>query len=101
MATCEDCISKNVCELYGIENDFTPCQHFKDRKKLEEKKRPKTNADKIRSMTDEEISVFLNGIVVCHTVRKEGWCKKCSMHEAYPCDTEGIINWLKLPVEEV
>ena len=52
-------------------------------------------------MTDEEISVFLNGIVVCHTVRKEGWCKKCSMHEAYPCDTEGIINWLKLPVEEV
>ena len=58
-----------------------------------------TNADRIRAMSDEELTTFLNKIVICHQLRREGYCERCPLHEAKPCDTEGIIDWLKQPAE--
>ena len=59
-----------------------------------------TNADRIRSMTNEELATFINRIVICHQLRKEGDCVKCPIHPAKPCDTEGIVNWLQQPAKE-
>ena len=62
--------------------------------------REMTNADRIRAMTDEELAVFINRIVICHHLRNEGNCEKCPIHPAKPCDTEGIVEWLQQPAEE-
>ena len=55
----------------------------------------KSNADRIREMSDEELAMFLNKIVVCHHLKKEGYCPNCPIHGAKPCDTEGVLQWLK------
>ena len=49
----------------------------------------KTNADRIRSMSDEELKKFI-----------------CSMFKCEFCDFElgercGLLNWLQMPAEEV
>ena len=49
----------------------------------------KTNADRIRAMTDEELKKFI-----------------CSMFKCEFCDFElgercGLLNWLQMPAEEV
>ena len=49
---------------------------------------PQTNADRIRSMTDEELKKFI-----------------CSMFKCEFCDFElgercGLLNWLKMPAED-
>lgn len=56
---------------------------------------PMTNADRIREMDDEELAIFLNKIVVCHNLKKEGYCPNCPLHGAKPCDTEGVLQWLR------
>ena len=50
--------------------------------------KPYTNADRIRSMSDEELKKFI-----------------CSMFECDFCDFElgercGLLNWLQMPAEE-
>ena len=62
--------------------------------------REMTNADRIRSMPDEELAAFINRIVICHHLRNAGNCEKCPIHPAKPCDTEGIAEWLQKPAEE-
>ena len=59
----------------------------------------KTNADRIRAMSDEELAEMLNKAVVCHQLRELGYCHKCPLFGATPCDTEGLLEWLKQPAE--
>lgn len=59
------------------------------------KVKPMTNADRIRAMTDEELAILLNKIVVNHHIKNSDNCNHCPMKGAEPCDTEGIIDWLK------
>ena len=61
---------------------------------------PKTNADRIRAMSDEELTTFLNKIVVNHHIKDADNCNHCPLKGARPCDTEGIIDWLKQPAED-
>ena len=54
------------------------CQYFRE----------KTNADRIRNMTDEELKKFI-----------------CSMFKCEFCDFElgercGLLNWLRMPAQE-
>lgn len=58
-----------------------------------------TNADCIRVMSDEELASMLNKAVVCHSLRELGYCHKCPLFGAKPCDTEGLLEWLKQPAE--
>ena len=58
-------------------------------RRLIDHSKPKTNADRIRAMTDEELKKFI-----------------CSMFKCEFCDFElgercGLLNWLQMPAEEV
>lgn len=61
------------------------------------KPKPKTNADHIRSMTDEELAVFLS--------RREAPCDCCQLQDNDAACTEilcdnAALNWLKQPYKE-
>ena len=62
--------------------------------------KPHTNADRIRSMSDEELSAFLNKIVVNHHIKNADNCNHCPLKCAKPCDTDGLLEWLKQEVSE-
>lgn len=72
-------------------------------KKKQEKPEKDTNVlthgDDIRAMSDEELAQMLNKAVVCHSLRELGYCHKCPLFGAKPCDTEGLLEWLKQPAE--
>lgn len=53
--------------------------------------KPKTNADRIRSMTDEELAEYLSEVHYCPTFSICDAKKNC-----YDCWSE----WLRSPVEE-
>lgn len=62
------------------------CQYF----------RTKTNADRIRAMTDEELAVWLDDMICdcdCNPVPCREFCKVEDCHEAW-------LRWLKKEVEE-
>lgn len=52
--------------------------------------KPKTNADRIRNMTDDELAIFFSDIDCCNPGRCEPgmYCEKC------------WLEWLKSLVEE-
>lgn len=54
---------------------------------------PKTNADRIRSMTDEELAIWIAGISECPACPKGG--KDC---DAWTCD-DAWLDWLKQECE--
>lgn len=82
-------------ELLKISQRHDPQAHI-----IEEEKHF-TNADRIRAMSDEELATFINKIVVNHHIKNADNCNHCPLKGATPCDTEGIIDWLKQPAEEV
>jgi hypothetical protein len=62
--------------------------------------KPKTNADRIRAMSDEELMQFLFNEVSNNTI-----CSFCvpTMRTKCKCDghcKNGILEWLKQPAEE-
>lgn len=109
--TCADCIHEFQCQMWNMGNihnmDATRCNGYETVKDsaaylcgvLDERKRKRSNAERVRAMSDEELTTFLNQIVTCHQLRREGYCERCPLHGAKPCDTEGIIDWLKQPAE--
>ena len=68
------------------------CPHFRE----------KTNADRIRSMSDEELVVFLDKFssrcVVCAEYEAN---ESCPIYkEGYYCRPKDIMEWLRQPSEE-
>lgn len=58
-----------------------------------------TNADRIRAMTDEELAVLLNGVLVCDICVFSGeGCTECYNMER--C-ISGLMTWLAMKAEEV
>ena len=68
------------------------CPHFRE----------KTNADRIRSMSDEELAIHLNSGWECSTCKEQIWIDNkfslggCDMNCVGHC-----LEWLKKPAEEV
>lgn len=58
------------------------------------KPKPKTNADRIRAMTDEELCEFLSKCEFCD-ICPEG-CDNCTYHG--DCDKR-LLDWLQQPAE--
>ena len=99
--TCSDCIHESACRgwtcgRYILDDSASQCPNHQTVKEsgaylcgvLDERKRKKTNADRIRSMSDEELKKFI-----------------CSMFKCEFCDFElgercGLLNWLQQPAEE-
>lgn len=99
--TCADCIHEYACRgwtggKYISDDSASRCPNHQTVKEsgaylcgvLDERKRKKTNADRIRKMNDEELKKFI-----------------CSMFKCEFCDFElgercGLLNWLQMPAEE-
>ena len=97
---CCDCEFKNRCdETEKVLTSFVKC--YKRDRLLKEQK-TQTNADKIRSMTDEELAVFLDEFSGrCMDCEKLGPDTGCPIYKrgvfCLPCD---VMDWLKQPAEE-
>mgnify|MGYP000064670506 CR=1 FL=1 len=97
---CCDCEFRNRCdETEKVLTSFVKC--YKRDRLLKEQK-TQTNADKIRSMTDEELAVFLDEFSGrCVDCEELGPDNDCPIHRGVvfcqPCD---IMDWLKQPADE-
>lgn len=105
-------------ELYGLIQDINPkeiCNHIENgnlaewcnawRIAAKEALQPKTNADRIRAMSDEELAEFLTHINPTN-------CQDCAFSVGWRCQPdkddysdfdkckEGRKRWLKQPAEE-
>ena len=60
-----------------------------------------TNAQKIRSMSDEELVVFLDEFSsLCLNCAEDAKNKSCPIYkEGYYCRPQDIMGWLKQPAE--
>ena len=60
--------------------------------------KPITNADRIRSMSDEELSEFINALTVCDCCSYDGIC---SEYNNIPKCRKGVLEWLQKPAESL
>ena len=62
---------------------------------------PFTNADRIRSMTDDELVVFLDEFSGrCLNCVEDAKNKSCPIYkEGYYCKPQDIMDWLRQPAE--
>ena len=94
--TCAECIHENACRAwvdgrYIADESANRCPNYETVKEssaylcgvLDERKRKKTNADRIRSMSDEELAMCLYEIGY-----DRGWGAP-----------EGTLEWLQQPAE--
>ena len=86
---CVNCKQNNSCTMCWKTSN-KKCPHFIQ----------KTNADRIRAMSDEELAdAWMKDVVVCH---------RCAYAEECECDEyvtiekcrEGLLEWLKQPAED-
>ena len=99
--TCSDCIHENACRIWTdgrfiSDASASVCPNHETVKEsgaylcgvLDERKRKKTNADKIRAMSDEELKEF-----ICSNSQ----CKFCKFERWGRCE---LLEWLQQPVKE-
>lgn len=101
MVKCKDC--KNSCYLLNeYDEPYFWCNVFEDN--FDEKReilcisyRPRTNADRIRSMTDEELAELMDDDL------KYFNCNICELPNKADCDgsccKEYILKWLKSEIK--
>ena len=126
--TCSDCIHENACRIWTdgrfiSDESANACPNHETVKEssaylcgvLDERKRKKTNADRIRAMSDEELAEFIcsmvdgsnNHNVACYgcinygTHHSDKANKGTYLYECDGCENEGIgldvLMWLKQP----
>ncbi len=61
-----------------------------------ENQKPMTNADRIRTMSDEELEQFINHFNICDIRTSE----ECKMSYCACCEV-CVMDWLQQPAEEV
>lgn len=89
MSICVSCVHRKVCK--GIDNQpCVECNQF-----LNEDKKPQTNADRIRAMSDEELAEFLCGVNGCYQANCPG-AKLCKFGGGL---ANGLKKWLQQPAE--
>lgn len=94
---CKDCkyLTVDIDTCLGVEVPFDWCPKindnpYRDKERVCEYYEPKTNIDRIRSMSDEELAKFLNSC---------GACSQISYCRDFDCD-ECIKLWLQEKVVE-
>lgn len=92
MKYCKDCVGFDECKTTGRTVEFAVddgvCIDFDERK-------PQTNAQKIRSMSDEELAAMLKDYKDCNN------CIISNGKHCYQiCEEEsGLLKWLHQPAE--
>lgn len=97
MVDCKECRNYGICEIRRmVEGKLKSCKSF-------EQKKPQTNADRIRAMSDEEMARFLGNF------RQEqianDWCLNlCPDRKEGECDCpyggyETALGWLKTEIK--
>ena len=95
MAEFESCM--NCKHVTKKETDF-PCNECKHGVNVKDHYKPRSNADRIRSMSDEELAEFLTD----HHRYPCKYCGSCwadSESDEMGCG-KGLIQWLKSEVKE-
>lgn len=67
-----------------------------------EAEKPKTNADKIRAMTDEKLATFLESFGCCHNCSEHHRLGGVRFYSDEKCDEQcqtHLMDWLKQPAE--
>ena len=94
----------NICKYAGRPTYKSPCSECKEFSKYEYENK-KTNADRIRAMSDEELAEFLTHINPTN-------CQDCAFSHGWRCQPdrddysdfekckEGRKRWLQQPAEE-
>ena len=90
----------DICKYAGRPIYKSPCSECKGFSKYEYEKL-KTNADRIRAMSDEELAVFLDEFSsLCLDCSEDAKNKSCPIYkEGYYCRPQDIMGWLKQPAE--
>ncbi len=90
---CCDCEFRNRCdETEKVLTSFIKC--YKRDRLLKEQKM-QTNADKIRSMTDEELGKW-----ICSIMSSDCCQWTCPARHMCGLNDNGLVKWLKQPAEE-
>ena len=79
---CDKCYYNHILEEKGI----PPTEY-------EAKPKPITNADRIRSMTDEELANFLDRVEMGDIDYSKTFCDLCDGF--YNCHDDCLVGWLK------
>lgn len=85
----------NFCEYAGTPTYKYPCSECVGFRKFKVKNLS-TNADRIRSMSDEELAIFLCEKIDCYSDGCPG-IELCKPNEG---KANGILKWLKHPAEK-
>ena len=88
--TLDGCKVKEYNAICPLTNMATPVTEYR-----------MTNAEKIRSMTDEELVVFLDEFSsLCLNCAEDAKNQSCPIYkEGYYCRPQDIMGWLKQPAE--
>ena len=107
--TCAECIHENACRAlvggrYIADESANRCPNYETVKEsgaylcgvLDERKRKKTNADRIRAMSDEELASMLKDYKDCN--------KNCIISNGERCyqiceEESVLLKWLHQPAE--
>lgn len=104
MAKCKNCINFDRAITSDNEYICNWCEKIKDNPHEEIEREcdhyvTMTNADRIRSMTDEELAEFLDDIAYCCKGREnETYCSNCRFYFLGECNCVSIGEWLKAEV---
>lgn len=69
---------------------------------LDDAKKPKSNADRIRSMSDEELAKFLECFGLCHYCAEHNRLGDIRIYADEKCDEKCVdhcLEWLKQPAD--
>lgn len=91
-----------MCEIYNTGHTMQNCDYEAVDKRLksiaeEISTQPKSNADRIRAMSDSELANMLSSIWICHHFDS---CEKCPLAEAENCRADGVKRWLESEVSK-
>lgn len=99
MGVCKNCVREHVWNgdnpNFPFPGECKDCRVGLDGKPTNYQPKPKTNADRIRAMSDEELCKFLGECKFCD-ICEEG-CDSCTYNG--DCDKR-LLDWLKQPAEE-
>lgn len=95
MVNCKIC-GHPYCEHAGTQRGIVVrCDNYMPPQKP---KKPQTNADRIRAMSDEELAVWLSDI--CSICDCCAVAEECSEVPGYEVCRENVVAWLRQPVKD-